>query len=78
MVNSVREYIVRDSDGDEFLVKYISRPCGCSMNNCNSDSIEYYEPGDSIPYRQEITRGEISWLIQGLLDNEYEIEPVKK
>ena len=74
MSDNITEYTVTDEDGDALIVRYVSRSCKCSLDNCNDDTIELHEPGDEIPYRQNIIRGEISWLIEGLLDGTYKVE----
>jgi len=78
MSTNTTEYTVRDEDGDEVTINYISRSCKCSTNNCNEDTIELYEPGDDTPYSQNIFRGEVSSLIKGLLDCSYKVDAATK
>ena len=33
------KYTRRDDDGDDIVVEFTIRPCGCSANNCNDDTI---------------------------------------
>ena len=64
-------YTITDEDGDKMMVCYTNNHCRCSLNNCNDDRLELYEDGDTVPYILDVPRGEISWLLEGLLSGEY-------
>ena len=76
MSEKTTEYEFLDEDGCTVNVSYTTRTCGCSANNCNLDTLEIHEDGES--YKLDISRGELSWFIEGLLVGDYIKKPTEE